>query len=125
MRVAKIAVLARFPVLWPTVLLVRSQHFATHLNRVEVKGEFVGNRKKPNVLGRILPVLLCSAALFAFPCDAVLQLEILRANTLNSRTRPPITADINRSRWFQKRNTERQPRVEPRFVFVGRTRPKR
>lgn len=76
MRVAKVAAGRFLPVLWAAVLAVRCDDAAALFYRLEVECVVVRDRKIPDILGRVLPVRLGTAALFALPSDAVAQFEM-------------------------------------------------
>src|ERR1044072_8716437 len=77
-------------------ICIRSNDLFLQSHGLDVEVVIVGNSKKPDFFGPLLPVCLRAPPLLAFPRNPVSRNEVLLADAVNGRRRFPVAADINR-----------------------------
>src|SRR5689334_276568 len=115
----KASIISLLPILRLAVAVgVRREHLPLEPDGFDIKVVIVRNSEEPDIFRTLFPVGLCAASLFAFPRDAILWHQVLRADAMDRRRRFPIAADVDGCGWFQEPDGQREPRVEPFGINV-------
>ena len=99
-------------------MTIRGNYRTAMFHLIDMKCILLAHRAKPDVFMGIFPVGFCSTSFLSFPSNTISNVKILLSDFHDRQGGFPVSAEIDRGRWFEYGQVGLNDIVQPLGIIL-------